>query len=210
MRHTTRPCSVYCHVSSVLHLPLVFAADSLLSSKQTPQLCPGSEALDPFATQNNASSNVPRNPPDVIQSPSRSHAQPQSFLCPPPSLYHHTQPQVHNNPNPNPQTQPALIAGQSNPQHHPPHVPAAHPPPQSLPPRRSHRQHSKSTSSASLSPRALSPHLSCSWARGASRPPSVLLPLCLYDIITASDSSGLPRCTSFLPHMSVTWASSFR
>ncbi|KAI4830882.1 hypothetical protein KUCAC02_002483 [Chaenocephalus aceratus] len=28
--------------------------------------------------------------------------------------------------------------------------------------------------------------------------------------ITASDSSGLPRCTSFLPHMSVAWASSFR
>uniref|UniRef100_A0A671VCH6 Growth regulating estrogen receptor binding 1 n=1 Tax=Sparus aurata TaxID=8175 RepID=A0A671VCH6_SPAAU len=74
----------------------------------------------------------------------------------------------------------------------------------------SHRQHSKSTSSGSLSPRASSPHLSCSWARGVSRPPSVLLPRALYEIITASDSSGLPRCTSFLPHMSVAWASSFR
>uniref|UniRef100_A0A3Q2E344 Growth regulating estrogen receptor binding 1 n=1 Tax=Cyprinodon variegatus TaxID=28743 RepID=A0A3Q2E344_CYPVA len=64
--------------------------------------------------------------------------------------------------------------------------------------------------SESSSPRASSPHLSCSWARGLSRPPSVLLPRALYDIITASDSSGLPRCTSFLPHISVAWASSFR
>uniref|UniRef100_A0A3B3V8G3 Growth regulating estrogen receptor binding 1 n=1 Tax=Poecilia latipinna TaxID=48699 RepID=A0A3B3V8G3_9TELE len=69
---------------------------------------------------------------------------------------------------------------------------------------------SKSASSDSSSPRASSPNLSCSWARGLSRPPSVLLPRALYDIITASDSSGLPRCTSFLPHISVAWASSFR
>uniref|UniRef100_A0A8D0D010 Growth regulating estrogen receptor binding 1 n=1 Tax=Sander lucioperca TaxID=283035 RepID=A0A8D0D010_SANLU len=85
-----------------------------------------------------------------------------------------------------------------------------HPKPQPLPNTQSRRQHSKSTSSGSLSPRASSPHLSCSWARGVSRPPSVLLSRALYDIITASDSSGLPRCTSFLPHMSVAWASSFR
>uniref|UniRef100_A0A8C6KAW2 Growth regulating estrogen receptor binding 1 n=1 Tax=Nothobranchius furzeri TaxID=105023 RepID=A0A8C6KAW2_NOTFU len=69
---------------------------------------------------------------------------------------------------------------------------------------------SKSASSASSSPQASSPHPHCSWARGLSRPPSVLLPRAIYDIITASDSSGLPRCTSFLPHMSVAWASSFR
>ncbi|XP_055718865.1 protein GREB1-like isoform X3 [Salvelinus fontinalis] len=50
----------------------------------------------------------------------------------------------------------------------------------------------------------------CSWARGVSRPPSLLLPRGLYDIIKACDGSGLPRCTSFLPHRSVTWASSFR
>ncbi|XP_029948025.1 protein GREB1 [Salarias fasciatus] len=81
---------------------------------------------------------------------------------------------------------------------------------QTQPPGQSYSQHSKSTSSGSLSPRSSSPHLSCSWARGVSRPPSVLLPRALYDIITASDSSGLPRCTSFLPHMSVAWASSFR
>uniref|UniRef100_A0A8C2WQ69 Growth regulating estrogen receptor binding 1 n=1 Tax=Cyclopterus lumpus TaxID=8103 RepID=A0A8C2WQ69_CYCLU len=84
------------------------------------------------------------------------------------------------------------------------------PHPQPHAPAQSRRQHSKSTSSGSLSPQGSSPHQSCSWARGVSRPPSVLLPRALYDIITASDSSGLPRCTSFLPHMSVAWASSFR
>uniref|UniRef100_A0A8C5G847 Growth regulating estrogen receptor binding 1 n=1 Tax=Gouania willdenowi TaxID=441366 RepID=A0A8C5G847_GOUWI len=93
-----------------------------------------------------------------------------------------------------------LFVGDSPPSH------SLHP----NPPAQSTRQHSKSTSSASLSPRSSSPLLSCSWARGVSRPPSVLLPRALYDIITASDSSGLPRCTSFLPHMSVAWASSFR
>lgn len=78
------------------------------------------------------------------------------------------------------------------------------------PPVHSRRQHSKSTSSGSLSPQTSSPYVGCSWARGVSRPPSVLLPRALYDVITASDVSGLPRCTSFLPHMSVAWASSFR
>ncbi|KAM6979895.1 LOW QUALITY PROTEIN: protein GREB1 [Aplochiton taeniatus] len=73
-----------------------------------------------------------------------------------------------------------------------------------------HRRPSRSTSSDASSPRAPSPQQSCSWARGVSRPPSVLLPKSLYDIITASDGSGLPRCTSFLPHLSVAWASSFR
>lgn len=63
---------------------------------------------------------------------------------------------------------------------------------------------------SSFLPPASSPHQSCSWARGVSRPPSLLLPRTLYNVITASDSSGLPRCTSFLPHMSVAWASSFR
>ncbi|XP_045065103.1 protein GREB1 [Coregonus clupeaformis] len=69
---------------------------------------------------------------------------------------------------------------------------------------------SKSTSSDSSSTLPPSPLQSCSWARGVSRPPSVLLPRALYDIITACDGSGLPRCTSFLPHLSVAWASSFR
>ncbi|KAM8877777.1 LOW QUALITY PROTEIN: protein GREB1 [Synchiropus picturatus] len=65
-------------------------------------------------------------------------------------------------------------------------------------------------SSSDCSSGASSPSRSCSWARGVARPPSVLLPRSLYDVITASDGSGLPRCTSFLPHASVAWASSFR
>ncbi|XP_034153100.1 protein GREB1 isoform X2 [Esox lucius] len=71
-------------------------------------------------------------------------------------------------------------------------------------------QPSKPTSSGSSSPLPPFPRPSCSWARGVNRPPSVLLPRGLYDIITTCDGSGLPRCTSFLPHLSVAWASSFR
>ncbi|XP_036066792.1 protein GREB1 isoform X3 [Oryzias melastigma] len=90
-----------------------------------------------------------------------------------------------------------------------PHAPTA-PPNQAQQAPISHQIHPKSTSSDSSSPRASSPHQNCSWARGVGRPPSVLLPRALYDIITVSDSSGLPRCTSFLPHIYVAWASSFR
>ncbi|CDQ90667.1 unnamed protein product, partial [Oncorhynchus mykiss] len=72
------------------------------------------------------------------------------------------------------------------------------------------RRPSKSTSLVSSSPLPPSLLQGCSWARGVSRPPSLLLPRGLYDIIKARDGSGLPRCTSFLPHRSVTWASSFR
>ncbi|XP_045579351.1 protein GREB1 isoform X1 [Salmo salar] len=84
--------------------------------------------------------------------------------------------------------------------------------PNSNPPNPSDTQRwpSKSTSSDSSSTLPPSPLQSCSWARGVSRPPSVLLPRALYDIITVCDESGLPRCTSFLPHRSVAWASSFR
>ncbi|CAL8246308.1 unnamed protein product [Lota lota] len=100
---------------------------------------------------------------------------------------------------------------QSQPHRPPPPSSSSSGPSHLLPPPRSQRQPSKSTSSDSLSPRSSSsPLQSCSWARGISRPPLVLLPRALYDIITASDGSGLPRCTSFLPHMSVAWASSFR
>uniref|UniRef100_A0A673ZJH8 Growth regulating estrogen receptor binding 1 n=1 Tax=Salmo trutta TaxID=8032 RepID=A0A673ZJH8_SALTR len=84
--------------------------------------------------------------------------------------------------------------------------------PNSNPPNPSDTQQwpSKSTSSDSSSTLPPSPLQSCSWARGVSRPPSVLLPRALYDIITVCDESGLPRWTSFLPHRSVAWASSFR
>uniref|UniRef100_A0A8C7L2E9 Growth regulating estrogen receptor binding 1 n=1 Tax=Oncorhynchus kisutch TaxID=8019 RepID=A0A8C7L2E9_ONCKI len=93
------------------------------------------------------------------------------------------------------------------------HFPPPHPhsAPQPLRPfPDSSRWPSKSTSSDSSSPLPPSPLQSCSWAQGVSRPPSVLLPRALYDIITACDEGGLPRCTSFLPHLSVDWASSFR
>uniref|UniRef100_A0A671QVN0 Protein GREB1-like n=1 Tax=Sinocyclocheilus anshuiensis TaxID=1608454 RepID=A0A671QVN0_9TELE len=69
---------------------------------------------------------------------------------------------------------------------------------------------SKSTSSGSSSTRASPLRQSCSWARNLSRPPVVLLPKAVYDLITTVDSSGLPKSTSFLPHSSVEWVSSFR
>uniref|UniRef100_A0A672R555 Protein GREB1-like n=1 Tax=Sinocyclocheilus grahami TaxID=75366 RepID=A0A672R555_SINGR len=72
------------------------------------------------------------------------------------------------------------------------------------------RRQSKSTSSSSSSTRASPLRQSCSWARNLSRPPVVLLPKTVYDLITTVDSSGLPKSTSFLPHSSVEWVSSFR
>ncbi len=69
---------------------------------------------------------------------------------------------------------------------------------------------SKSTSSSSSSTRTSPLRQSCSWARNLSRPPVVLLPKAVYDLITTVDSSGLPKSTSFLPHSSVEWVSSFR
>uniref|UniRef100_A0A8C8F4E5 Growth regulating estrogen receptor binding 1 n=1 Tax=Oncorhynchus tshawytscha TaxID=74940 RepID=A0A8C8F4E5_ONCTS len=94
--------------------------------------------------------------------------------------------------------------------HSAPSVP--HPPSvlQPSPPPNTQRRPSKSTSLVSSSPLPPSLLQGCSWARGVSRPPSLLLPRALYDIIKARDGSGLPRCTSFLPHRSVTWASSFK
>ncbi|XP_052341950.1 protein GREB1-like isoform X3 [Oncorhynchus keta] len=72
------------------------------------------------------------------------------------------------------------------------------------------RRPSKSISLVSSSPLPPSLLQCCSWPRGVSRPPSLLLPRGLYDIIKARDGSRLPRCTSFLPHRSVTWVSPFR
>ncbi|AWP01787.1 putative protein GREB1 [Scophthalmus maximus] len=174
--------------------------DSPLSSSQQLQSCPDSGALDPLSAQSSTSPNVQKGTVDTMQAPSQSQAQfqsqtsSQSFAHPQPTPHHQTQPQVPSFS----QAQPVSQLQTPSPQAQP------------LPPTQSRRQHSKSTSSGSLSPRSSSPHLSCSWARGVSRPPSVLLPRALCDIIMASDSSGLPRCTSFLPHMSVAWASSFR
>lgn len=72
------------------------------------------------------------------------------------------------------------------------------------------RRQSKSTSSGSSSSWTSPLRQCCSWARNLSRPPVVLLPKAVYDLITTVDSSGLPKSTSFLPLSSVEWVSSFR
>ncbi|TSO67472.1 Protein GREB1 [Bagarius yarrelli] len=60
---------------------------------------------------------------------------------------------------------------------------------------------SKSTSPGSLSSSQNSPQRHCcSWAHNINRPPVVLLPKALYDLITSVDASGLPKPMSFLPH----------
>ncbi|NXY29223.1 GREB1 protein, partial [Pomatorhinus ruficollis] len=50
----------------------------------------------------------------------------------------------------------------------------------------------------------------CSMTKAAKQPPIVFLPKLVYDIITSTDSSGLPKSSSLLPYHSVMWASSFR
>ncbi|XP_029353746.1 protein GREB1 [Echeneis naucrates] len=200
--------------------------DSPLSSSHQLQSCPdGGAVVDPFPAQSTTSPNVQRATVDAIQSPSQSQTQCQSQTSTHSFPYPQStsQPQVQTHPQASPisqlqpqsqtqsQNQPlSQTSSQTHTQTLPQHQQTPNLQPQPPPPAPPRNQHSKSNSSGSLSPRASSPHLSCSWARGVSRPPSVLLPRALYDIITASDSSGLPRCTSFLPHMSVTWASSFR
>ncbi|XP_072546022.1 protein GREB1 [Salminus brasiliensis] len=72
------------------------------------------------------------------------------------------------------------------------------------------RRSSKSISPGSSSTQASPVRPCCSWGRNLNRPPVVLLPKVLYDLITTVDASGLPKPTSFLPHASVEWASSFR
>ncbi|XP_028292954.1 protein GREB1 [Gouania willdenowi] len=191
--------------------------DSPVSSSQPVQSCSDSGVPDPHPAQS-----VQKGTAEAIHPPSQSQTQQhysfQSLPHPHPAPLNPNQPpaqaysQIHTLHHQQQQLPPQghfQPFSQTNSQLHT----QTHQPSHSLhpnPPAQSTRQHSKSTSSASLSPRSSSPLLSCSWARGVSRPPSVLLPRALYDIITASDSSGLPRCTSFLPHMSVAWASSFR
>ncbi|KAM9316407.1 protein GREB1 [Gastrophryne carolinensis] len=50
----------------------------------------------------------------------------------------------------------------------------------------------------------------CTLAKANKQPPVVFLPKMVYDIITSTDSSGLSKSSSFLPHCDVAWASSFR
>lgn len=46
--------------------------------------------------------------------------------------------------------------------------------------------------------------------KACRQPPVVFLPKLVYDMVTATDSSGLPKAASLLPSHSVMWASSFR
>ncbi|XP_068609614.1 protein GREB1 [Brachionichthys hirsutus] len=182
---------------------------SPLSSNQPLQSSTESGALDSLLTQSTSSLNAQKGTADVKQSPSQSQTHLQPTPYPQPALHHQTHSQGQSSSQGQPiaplQPQPQIMG-----QNQFISLVSSCPQPQALPPSQSRRQHSKSTSSGSQSPLSSPPHLNCSWARGVSRPPSVLLPRALYDIITGTDSSGLPRCTSFLPHISVSWASSFR
>uniref|UniRef100_A0A8D1KI90 Growth regulating estrogen receptor binding 1 n=1 Tax=Sus scrofa TaxID=9823 RepID=A0A8D1KI90_PIG len=50
----------------------------------------------------------------------------------------------------------------------------------------------------------------CSVTRACRQPPVVFLPKLVYDVVTSTDSSGLPKAASLLPSPAVMWASSFR
>lgn len=50
----------------------------------------------------------------------------------------------------------------------------------------------------------------CLLAKARRQPPVVFLPKLVYDMVTSTDSSGLPKAASLLPAPSVVWASSFR
>lgn len=50
----------------------------------------------------------------------------------------------------------------------------------------------------------------CSMTKTCRRPPVVFLPKLVYDMVTSTDGSGLPKAASLLPSHSVMWASSFR
>ncbi|XP_044910870.1 protein GREB1 isoform X4 [Felis catus] len=68
-----------------------------------------------------------------------------------------------------------------------------------------------SSSGSSSSSGALVPQASrCSLTKACRQPPVVFLPKLVYDMVTATDSSGLPKAASLLPSHSVMWASSFR
>uniref|UniRef100_A0A8C5T140 Protein GREB1 n=1 Tax=Malurus cyaneus samueli TaxID=2593467 RepID=A0A8C5T140_9PASS len=50
----------------------------------------------------------------------------------------------------------------------------------------------------------------CSMTKASKQPPIVFLPKLVYDLVTSTDSNGLPKSSSLLPYHSVMWASSFR
>ncbi|XP_035556647.1 protein GREB1 isoform X4 [Canis lupus dingo] len=72
---------------------------------------------------------------------------------------------------------------------------------------------SSGSSSSSMTPAAGTLVLQasqCSMSKACRQPPIVFLPKLVYDMVTATDSSGLPKAASLLPSHSVMWASSFR
>lgn len=72
---------------------------------------------------------------------------------------------------------------------------------------------SSGSSSSSVAPAAGTLVLQasqCSMTKACRQPPIVFLPKLVYDMVTATDSSGLPKAASLLPSHSVMWASSFR
>ncbi|XP_009669687.1 protein GREB1 isoform X2 [Struthio camelus] len=69
---------------------------------------------------------------------------------------------------------------------------------------------SSSSSSASTHNSFILQTSQCSMTKATKQPPIVFLPKLVYDIITSTDSSGLPKSSSLLPYHSVMWASSFR
>ncbi|XP_069871310.1 protein GREB1 [Dipodomys merriami] len=50
----------------------------------------------------------------------------------------------------------------------------------------------------------------CAMTKASRQPPVVFLPKLVYDMVLATDSSGLPKAASLLPAPSVMWTSSFR
>ena len=177
---------------SIYYWLILSPDDSLLSSSQQLLSCSDTGAADPSAA------NVLKGTLDNTQSQALPASQSVPRPTPPLHQSHpHAQGQVISQLPPQAQIQPSS-------------QPSCCPQQPALFPGQPQLQLPKSSCSGSFSSQASSPHRSCSWARGVSRPPSVLLPRSLYNVMTASDSSGLPRCTSFLPHMSVAWASSFR
>ncbi|XP_032877476.1 protein GREB1 isoform X2 [Amblyraja radiata] len=49
----------------------------------------------------------------------------------------------------------------------------------------------------------------CPKTKGASQPPTVFLPKLVHEIVTKVDSAGVAKLSSFLPHHSVQWVTSF-
>ncbi|XP_021104058.1 protein GREB1 [Heterocephalus glaber] len=77
-------------------------------------------------------------------------------------------------------------------------------------PATSSSQQSSSSPGATCSGDVLLQASKCALAKACRQPPVVFLPKLVYDMLTATDSSGLPKATSLLPAPSVMWTSSFR